>query len=275
MKLSEFYDISTNEGIFTELGKLFDWMSDDAEYLNYDYYLNNSGDKEVSPLFNKLYEKDSTGYNATLATILKVKFGDNWNRLYEVFIESEYNPIDNYSMTEEGTDTNTNTRTDNLTHGTTNTRTNDLTKSESLTTSGTDETKVQSDFTTSQSSESGVQTYGFNSTSPVNQNDTSGTVTSATKGSADDNKTTTTKNGQNTDTITDTGTVTDKGTATDTGTVKDDGTITHKLTRSGNIGVTTSQRMITAELELREWNLIKHIYNDIDSVLTLQYFGGR
>lgn len=42
-----------------------------------------------------------------------------------------------------------------------------------------------------------------------------------------------------------------------------------ELTRSGNIGVTTSQQMIQSEIELRQdlYNLYNIIYNDVDSIL--------
>ncbi len=46
----------------------------------------------------------------------------------------------------------------------------------------------------------------------------------------------------------------------------------YKLTRSGNIGVTTNQQMITQEIELRE-NLFKEIvYRDVDSMLTSKIY---
>ena len=44
------------------------------------------------------------------------------------------------------------------------------------------------------------------------------------------------------------------------------------LSRSGNIGVTTSQQMIESELKLREHNLLNIIYNDMDSILFLDYY---
>ena len=47
-----------------------------------------------------------------------------------------------------------------------------------------------------------------------------------------------------------------------------------KLTRSGNIGVTTSQQMIESEIELRRYKIIEQIYEDIDSIICLEYQGG-
>ena len=45
-----------------------------------------------------------------------------------------------------------------------------------------------------------------------------------------------------------------------------------ELTREGNIGVTTTAQMLTQEFELRKRTLLDKIYNDIDSVLFLDYY---
>lgn len=42
--------------------------------------------------------------------------------------------------------------------------------------------------------------------------------------------------------------------------------------RSGNIGVTTTQKMINEEINVRKYILLEEIYKDIDSVLTLKIF---
>lgn len=44
------------------------------------------------------------------------------------------------------------------------------------------------------------------------------------------------------------------------------------LTRSGNIGVMSSQTLIQSEIELRKWNYFKSVFNDIDNVLTLSIY---
>ena len=49
-------------------------------------------------------------------------------------------------------------------------------------------------------------------------------------------------------------------------------TDTHTLTRTGNIGVTTSQQMLESELSLRKYDFYKNIYEDIDSLLTLKVY---
>lgn len=42
--------------------------------------------------------------------------------------------------------------------------------------------------------------------------------------------------------------------------------------RSGNIGVTTSQKLLNEELEVRTYEMIKSIYQDIDKVLVLSVY---
>lgn len=45
-----------------------------------------------------------------------------------------------------------------------------------------------------------------------------------------------------------------------------------KTTRSGNIGVTTTQQMLTAERDLWVWNYFDQIYKDVDTVLALAIY---
>lgn len=45
-----------------------------------------------------------------------------------------------------------------------------------------------------------------------------------------------------------------------------------ELTRSGNIGVTTTAQMLTQEFELRKRTLLGKIYDDIDNLLFLDYY---
>lgn len=45
-----------------------------------------------------------------------------------------------------------------------------------------------------------------------------------------------------------------------------------ELTRSGNIGVTTSQQMLESELQLRKYNFYEELYKDVNSVATLSIY---
>lgn len=65
----------------------------------------------------------------------------------------------------------------------------------------------------------------------------------------------------------DTSTSTDM-TSTDTKNLSD----THYLTRSGNIGVTTSQQMLQSEIELRKWNFYHTVMDDIDMLVVLKIY---
>ena len=47
-------------------------------------------------------------------------------------------------------------------------------------------------------------------------------------------------------------------------TTTDKGTIEHKTVRQGNIGVTTTQQMITEEIQLRKEMFYERVFSDID-----------
>lgn len=53
------------------------------------------------------------------------------------------------------------------------------------------------------------------------------------------------------------------------GLLDDNKTVQHK---EGNIGVTTSQKMLSDELKLRKWNFFEYIIKDIDSILCLRIY---
>ena len=177
----------TNYGIFKAIYTLnaFTWLGEDeSEMIDLEYYFNHSNEKWISPLFEKLYGMSPSTTLTALANIIINKYGDKWNRLYDAFITTTYDPIENYSMTEESnanTDMNVNSKI-----------------------------------------------YGFNSETGVNASDTN------TNGSKLTN--------------------------------------TAELTRSGNIGVTTSQQMLESELKLRQWNFIDQMMADVDSILCLKVY---
>lgn len=64
----------------------------------------------------------------------------------------------------------------------------------------------------------------------------------------------------------DTGTITDVGSGTDTDTRN------YTLTRSGNIGVTTSQQMLQSEIDLWQWDFFQTVFRDIDKIMTLAIY---
>ena len=215
MKLIETYDLTNltqpKHGIFNALYEYgvskITWLTDDMKnMLDIEYYLNFSGDKNISKMFNLLIEtiekqtitddKIQSAVNM-LAMIIINKFADKWNRLYSAYVQEQYQPLDNYKMVESGTD------------------------KESTKISNTQETNGKG--------------YGFNSSTAVNVADN--TQQSITQGALDDN-------------------------------VKQ-----HNFTRSGNIGVTTSQQMLQSELDLRNnYDFFNHIFIDVDSILCSLYY---
>lgn len=200
-------------GIFHQLAtnETFDFITNDNKIdLDVDYYLSRSGKKIISNLYQNLldnYPDDDPLIR--LSKIIENRFKNKWDRLYEVLVSAEYNPIENYSMVEVETPDLEDHRV----------------------------TKVDQDLT----NETDLNDYGFNSQDPV---PTSHNVNKIT-GSGDNNKTDEVVNR----------------------------TGTRTLTRSGNIGVTTSQQMVQSSVDLyTKTNFINIIFDDIDSVLCLSIY---
>ena len=102
--------------------------------------------------------------------------------------------------------------------------------------------------TTTSKNENNV--FGFNSDTSVG--DTENNISTSNNTTSTDNQTTTSNS-----------------TETETG----DETIDRTLTRSGNIGVTTSQQMIQSERDLWLWNYFYNVvFKNVDRVLTLETY---
>lgn len=95
--------------------------------------------------------------------------------------------------------------------------------------------------------------------------------------SFDNRKDITTVQDNNTNTETFNDTITKNGSNTETSSLNDNGTLngtnSRTLTRSGNIGVTTTQQMIQQQRELLLWDYFyKVVFPDIDKILTLSIY---
>lgn len=235
--------LSAGNAIFTDL-QSFDVPWKDANVntiLDY-YYLSSSGEKHPAPLladmsYNstlKIYESLTSENRAIIAGIIFNIFNAKWERLWNAY-NAEYNPISNYDMVETETvekDVITsNSDTGSVTHTGTDTVTN----------TGTIGTSSQG------TTESDV--YGFNSSTASNDRDSS---TSATATQTNNTTETDTKN------LTETRNLSNGGTS--------DENVSRSLERSGNIGVTTTQQMLTSEIELWQWNYYKSVVDDINSI---------
>ena len=304
------YSPATNQGIFYYLQQLdIPWKEKNINsQLDFFYHLNRSGNKITSPLIDSFMDSNceiaSTDIQE-LANIIYSLFGQTWSRMWDVY-NAEYNPLNNYDMTETLEKTvetkygKTQTRTDDLSETQTNdltetrrgnqseTRTDDLTETvdDDTTETRTDDltaTKRQSasetrtdDLTITETPEQTKTTlenvFGFNSVEgqPSREvNETNGGQFTKTQGG-----TVTTEN-ENTETLENDGTVTRENTGTQE--IQDSGTDTeetgHTLTRYGNIGVTTSQQMLQSEIALWEWNFFKSVvFPNVDGVLTIALY---
>ncbi len=183
------------QAIFTAMSQNAPWVGVSPQHLDL-LYLTRSGDKFVSNILIT-YIADPPATNVQLqyiGSILLSLFSDRWTRLWEL-TQIEYNPIENYSMTENEDYSHTDTTNRILT------REGDL--------------------------------YGFNSASPSHATKNVDTETNNTLARIGD----------------------------------------RELTRSGNIGTTTTQQMMESSIQLyHNWLYFENVFNDIDSILTIPIY---
>lgn len=240
-----------------------------------------------------------------LYNILSLEYNPISN--YDMTEQETTNESGENSEAHAGTDRTTNTGTvQDAKTGTaekTNTGTETTEYTDEVERSGTDQKRQTGTETvagTDQSTTSGTSSIengiaGFNSNSYKDSTNSDGTTSGS--GSLTRNETRTpnlTENGTTSGTetldhsetrtpnLTEESEVSETATRTDnltqalthgeTVTGSDEREITRELTRSGNIGVTTSQQMIQSEIELWQWNFFETVFNDIDTVLTIQVY---
>lgn len=308
----------TGQGIFTKLKEIAPWGDEVNEARLNDMYGLARQDKILSPLAYSIYFEVTyppqhvldTPTN-TIAEMAIVEFGEKWKRLWELR-NTDYDPLENYRMTETGGDSNIKTgsitRTDTGTVTDTHTGTDTLTKSgeethsksgtETLTKSGSEThsfagKEKTTNTVTSNTTGSSNGVYGFNSSTAVPSDTSSGTQTGLSDSELEyTNRTNTDAFTDRVDTAgfnnrvdtdgftnrqdTQSKNLTDAETrnlsagetynsVTDTG--------THSLSRYGNIGVTTSEQMATSQIELWQvFDFFQIVFKDIDSILLLDIY---
>lgn len=255
------------KGVFELVGKLveFPWHGDaniTDKGLDFDYHGNHSGRKTASPLLQVLADNNVVSQDdvSVLAEVIKSEYLMRWSKLWDT-LTFQYNPIENYSMIEEGTDTtvgeDSGTTSNTTKYGKTETRTNENT---SKTTYGRTEEREE---TATENAKNAL--YGFDSADPTDDSsrDVEGNTNTTTETGGSDSVT-----GNGTDSMT-TGGQDDNST-----TSKNDSksTLTHRLTRSGNIGVTTSQQMLQSEREVWKYQYFQDVFADVDKILVLNIY---
>lgn len=305
MKLKRIFREPETEGIFEYID--FDFGISNST-LNTIYFKTWSGEKEASEIvFEKLTNLQHTNYQniygdtiycdtadlsqeslEQLGNLLYNRFNLQWTKLKNT-LSLQYNPIHNYDLTEDYVGDNSYSSTVDVSSDSdiTNTGTQQLGTTETLTHTGTDTLLTthnntdtttyghitETDFTNS----SNGGTYGFNSGTAIPSSTVSDTQdTSVTNSGTDSVAHSGTVTNQTTKNLTD-GT---SGTQTRTDNLREQNSTdlnrettsttenNHTLTRSGNIGITTSQQMIDAERKLWYWSFFEKVFDDLDKILT-------
>ena len=113
MKLNEM----TSQSIMSKLQATnkFVWLTTtNALYLDYEFYLNYSGEKETAPIIDILLNKGKTEDEVLdiICNILVTKYSAKWNRIYQTLLDTKYDPFDDYKKEREtNSNVNQNTQT--------------------------------------------------------------------------------------------------------------------------------------------------------------------
>lgn len=218
--------------------------TDIAHILDMEYMGNMSGDKLLSPLFEKLIDRhlphQIMSVRYAVSDVVLQMYLTKWKNLWDT-LHFEYDPIENYSMLEQMTQDErkryygkSSTRTDNLTSRNAGTSRQDPNLTE------TENNNV----------------FGFNSTGADGE---------------PSEKRTRTQSGNTINTVD--ASVINTGTQTlaDGGSDREEHSYT--LTRTGNIGTVTAQDMIEQERKIQMWDYFYTVvFPDIDRVLTIQIY---
>ena len=224
-------------GIFTSLFNQTDLFYNKTEMLCLGYYTERSGEKTISPTYEKLlsFVKENEDITETaeelLGKLIRGKFIDKWNRVYNALLQEQYNILDNSTYIETIIGDNVDTKTFD-----TNNETNSSTSNKQ---------------TYTRESNSNDDIYGFNSSASSPSNSSINSETETTQGDSEDN--------------------TSHNTNTKTGTETLNLTVNETKTNTGRNG--SGADLIQKELKLRNEQLFFNIlYKDIDSITTLQIY---
>lgn len=253
-------------GIFSSLIKSTDKWYKDAGKICQGYYLYRSGNKTLSPFYTKTIELSSSTTikpENVVGEYIRAKFIDKWDKIYNALFVETYNPIDEFVFNETKTGNNVNT----ITYGSKENKTGNNTDNTTYNTTIKDNGKKATNETVNRKNDVQEDTYGFNSTSPVNTDGSNETVTETTIGEADKNTTenTSVKTG------TDNKTFGINEETAKSGNDKNSKVIDETISRNGREN--SGAKLIEEELKLRNKNIFFDIiYSDIDSIITLQIY---
>ena len=307
MKLKKLNNVfSLTSGIFTRLRSKQDipWGSDAnlAGVLDLQYLMNHSGEKWCAPLLNKDDTELTESYKDSAVQIVWTMYKNKWTRLWALN-NAEYNPIENYSMVETKTGTETGLKTPtNWKSSTEHTVSQDYKETDTdkptnwkeehdhhasndykaTETETPDEwKKVNESLKADNESETEASVMPFGGSAMLPQTKTKTDVKSKqTEEQQGTYKRDTELSGHLYDDVTQSGTYAREHTqtgskkeeTTQSGTFEDEMTYDTELRRSGNIGVMTSQQMAESEIKLWQWLFFEEVFKDIDNIFTLSTY---
>lgn len=282
-RLSDVFSLT--DGIFSRLKSMtgIPWGNDTtlAGQLDLVYLGNHSGEKYVAPLLNKSDDDLTSEYKTSVLSAAYAIYKNKWTKLYAVQ-SAEYNPIENYSMieTHSGSDTKTDTPTNWKDTETKTPKNWKETKEHKTGLEGYSETETQTpeewkrtteSLTADNKSTTETSVYAFGSSTP---SPNARTETELKNKSTDEQSGTfeTKKEieGSLIDETSQTGTFTTE--TEKSGTYESETVYDTTLERSGNIGTVTAQDMITQEIELWQWLFFETVFKDLDQILTLSTY---
>lgn len=193
-------------------------------------YYGRSGSKIMSPLLalSDEYSTSTVNMYAQVADIIYSRFGGKWVRLKEI-MDLDYDPLQSYDYTE--------TRTPNLViTGTSDDRSTSATNSR---TGSTENVGSSSNQTNSVYAYNSDKAERQSSVSMTDNTDTRNESTNDTTGNSSANRE-----------------YTESRTGSET------------ITRNGNTWVNSRQKLLEEEIELRRFDFLEEVFNDIDKVLT-------
>lgn len=243
IRLGEAIPTLATSGIFTALADYdVPWHDTVTPAILDMLYAGHSSEKLVSPIIRQAMEDGVVPAEAmdNLAEGLTVMYETKWDKLWAT-MNLQYSPIENYNMQESESIDRDETRSGTDT-GTVTTVTD-----EETTDTGT------LDRDTTDTEQRGI--YGFDSAtaSDADTTETSGEYQETRNlATTHDNTETATRNLANSETA---------------GTEEE-----RTLTRRGNIGVTTTQQMITQEREVWQWLFFEQVFRDVDRVFCLSIY---
>lgn len=231
------------------------WETTDAETLDLAYFGNHSGGKFCSPVVKLILQTESLvdehgRINSTgalkIANILLRKYYTNWKSLWATNVAS-YNPLHNYDMTEsrnlKKADSESEVTVEELRQtgtGTTSYGKVDTT-AHGKTTAGTDyRYGINTDTDDPKPSDRFDTLEGGNTVDTLSGSDT------FTRNYADNRDNSKSKAGA--------------------------GEEEEEIHRAGNIGVTTTQKLIEEERALWLWNYFDQVFSDVDRELALSFY---